>query len=875
MYLTRIVAIVLFSLQSFIVHVFADIDLSQMDWKALINDNGGIFAIKSIGKSRVFQSKTEGNGQFQVFWAQVPEGGKLSNSRLNFTIKLSSLWTIFTKPVQVYLAEGPYECNSCKSLKISEFNIENQIAISKSIEIKDVPENYKFLQFRVYDDPDALDKKHTYEIMLSDVKILSNATGPLFDGQPALVQLSTDAEMVVGTDDNVGMKFSGNGRLGELTIDGRTILNKNSVLSGLFVRDVKASSVVPVVGDLKQIEGGVEQVSYIGEFGLKITSKVISKGSYIEISGVVSNLSNTDRAITVYFGIPLMGKNWKWTTGLDTDIDISTDNPMYEYTESIYPVSSVINQTKGGLTLAIRMDEPRIFRFSYDKNSQIYFAAIDLALTPVTNVHKVSLNQAPFRILLYKSDPAWGMRSSLEKYYAMFPEFFINRIKRPGGWGIWVNDYEGTAKIEKLYAQGFRYSWGHRESMLKWNNDHGVYNLLYIEPEYFQLSMGDYKQLEDFNECDVTGRLKKLAMADPCEMEAYKKLLMFKNYHYYLDKESFPHWGGSPEQFAIKSTQVVLNSMIYDVNGHPVLNIDKNRPWLGDSGLGAMIVCNLDPDINDGKTEFNLMSLKLRRDDMQAKNKSVIDGVALDCFLGVSGMVDNYRKDHFQYSDIPLSFRSETSDRPMIPGRFSSVEWLRWLRDDDYYKDKILMANLGCCNHYIHDLFGITYLDVLGIEDRVIPNPDYFRILAYHKAVTDLPSGKPATERELKSRMLQCIFPGYGHDEGLSATYSPIFERLALAGWEPVPYVTADSSDIRIERYGKGSIFYLVVHNKSTVKTTKSKLNIGKKLIDGSDFSATDIISKEEIKANGRYIKMELPPLETTVLQVKLRNEQR
>jgi len=160
------------------------------------------------------------------------------------------------------------------------------------------------------------------------------------------------------------------------------------------------------------------------------------------------------------------------------------------------------------------------------------------------------------------------------------------------------------------------------------------------------------------------------------------------------------------------------------------------------------------------------------------------------------------------------------------------------------------------------------YLDVLGIEDRAIPHPDFFRILAYQKSIADLPCGVPASELEIKKRLLQCIFPGYGHNPDLLLKYTPIFEKLAFAGWEPVPYVASNSSDIRIERYGKDQKFYFVVHNKNKTYNRNVALTIQKELACSKKSNAIDLISGETFKIENRKIKLKLAPSDTTVIQI-------
>lgn len=858
--------------------VYADIELSRgLNWEYISEPNSGVTRMEPFNISYIIDLKSESKkGQFQVFWAKLPDNISVSNSELDFTIGFSSIWTVYNKQVNVFLSDGPYDGHH-QIKQIGEFVLEeNNNAVNKNCVTGTVPENFKYLQFRIYDDPNSLDLKHTYQIVLANLcignpqdhkdifdKVNKPAAYPTH-GHPARIK----------TSDNLSLEIAEDGRLVGVNLDDRQVLNSDSEHTGILVRDVRAGGKFEeVLGKLTKIKNGVNISSNLNGLNLNVDANIVSKEEYIEISGVVSDISKTDRAITVYFGIPLADKDWNLADGIDSEIAVSGKNVQREYIQTLYPISAISNKKQGGLTLAIRMDEPRNFRFGYNTLQNMYFAAMDFALVPINNVHNISLSKASFRILLYRNSSQWAFRSALEKYYQWFPQFFNHRVQRPGGWGIPAY-YEKGASRERLkqgYDMGMRYSWGHRTEMLKLNNDIGIYNILYIEPEYLQVSMGDYGTIDKVTDADVMKRLERLAENDPCEMEKYKKLHACQAYSWFVDQEAFPKWGGTADEYTSNLAKTVLKSLIYDYAGRPVFNLADNRPWLGDGNFGAMVRCDLDPDIENGKGAFSLKSLNVRAEDMQLKNHCLIDGVGLDCWLP---MGDDYRKENFKYSDLPLSFRSEFGTEPMIPVAFSSIEWLRWMRTETQWKNKIFMANLQCNYMYYHDLFSMMYLDVLGIEDRAIPNPDFFRILGYHKSITDLPCGAPASEREMKKRLLQCIFPGYGHNERLLLKYSPIFEKLALAGWEPVPYVVSDSPDIRIERYGKGFKCYIVVHNNNESKDRTFTLKFEKEILRcQKGYRAMNCISGKDINIKNREIEMKLDPLDTTVLEIEVLNK--
>ena len=87
-------------------------------------------------------------------------------------------------------------------------------------------------------------------------------------------------------------------------------------------------------------------------------------------------------------------------------------------------------------------------------------------------------SRAGFSFSLYTFEPAWGFRAAAAKYYSLYPRFFEKRVQRDGGWVCWGN----CADVEKLDELGYAYHWGlSGPEACKFDNDHGIYALPYIE----------------------------------------------------------------------------------------------------------------------------------------------------------------------------------------------------------------------------------------------------------------------------------------------------------------------------------------------------------------------------------------------------------
>jgi hypothetical protein len=199
----------------------------------------------------------------------------------------------------------------------------------------------------------------------------------------------------------------------------------------------------------------------------------------------------------------------------------------------------------------------------------------------------------------------------------------------------------------------------------------------------------------------------------------------------------------------------------------------------------------------------------------------------------------------------------------MIPSNFSTIEWLIDLKGQ--FPEKLMMANLSCCNRWYYSTFALPYLDIFGIEDRRVDDPEFFRSMAYHKVVTDLPHHLRG-EQQVKQNLLYGIFHGDGHDKNLKKKYFPILQKLDKAGWEPIPYAKADCSEIIIERYGHEENLYFVIHNKNNVNAVTGTIRFSP-CLEISDGFIINALTKEKYHVRNNILKINIAPLDTIVIK--------
>jgi hypothetical protein len=417
-----------------------------------------------------------------------------------------------------------------------------------------------------------------------------------------------------------------------------------------------------------------------------------------------------------------------------------------------------------------------------------------------------------------------------------------------------------VADTEGALDAGFGFHWGPNGlEAVKWDNAHNVLAMLYIEPDFYQQTMGDYAEAPTAQQ--ALERLRKVAGGDDEQLAAMEKLSYSGGYApgNWVQERSL--WE------ALQAiSQAALNSVSHDAGGVPYTQIGQ-FPWMGESQWGCIFPNNLDPDIPDGKGPFNLrvyLDYNLKAYDEAGAR---FDGIGLDslCGYGQFNRV-NYRRDHFRYADIPLSFGA-ADHQPALAGPFGTVEWLRMLAEEMHGRGLLLMTNCswGMTPGWL--TFGAPYLDIFGAEATQFADPDFIRAIAYRKPCTDLPY-KPRPEWEVPWHLLHGIYPGHGNDVQEMAKHAELLREVNAAGWEPLTYATAEPTTVRLERYGSGAQAYLVAHNP-TDEPVAVKLTVDVKAIGLGALKGIATKLGEEARLEGGAIGMRLGAKETSVVEVK------
>ncbi|MBI3921021.1 MAG: hypothetical protein HY318_06330, partial [Armatimonadetes bacterium] len=618
-----------------------------------------------------------------------------------------------------------------------------------------------------------------------------------------------ESECTLATKDGLALALSGDGSIADVRVGKTSLTPKTPTLSGLLLRDFAAKSQpVPVGGTVKagkEVREGLHPKAEPSRRGLNpqtmvrvgmqslanqatqsakcmnvtVNATYTAKPDRIDVHCDLKDLTGKDRAVTLYFALPVAAAaKWQWQDDLEHCRPGGGSRPIGEDEDefispaadsaaganginSLYPFATLGND-RSAIAFGIPLDQPRFCRMVYNSATKQFFIAFDLALVPEV---KRWQSTASVDFSIFTHEPTWGFRSCAKKYYTMFPQFFIKRVKRDGGWVCWGN----CADVPNVDELGFAYHWGlSGGDAAKWDNEHGIGVFPYIEATNMHQTMEEFKSATSE---DVVNRLKWIA--DPNRKEP---LPQWKYDHPYSSCL------GDRDAALRKSAQAYLNSLIYDERGNIYGGASKTE---FDLLIAKYVPCNANPALPDGVGAFFLDFWMPRAWPEYELKGGKVDGIGQDNYHVVDAGLSR-RREQFPYESLPLCFETKTA-RPVIIKNFTTYEFTaEYLRR---YPDKMVIANTCSAQ------FPFTYrlLDIHGYEWGIESLAPFARVLAYHKPVCSLPvQPHHKDDKWIKWHLRYGVFPGgYGNGQTLlnrdaMKQYVPILKELSQAGWEPV-----------------------------------------------------------------------------------------
>jgi hypothetical protein len=652
----------------------------------------------------------------------------------------------------------------------------------------------------------CLFRGHAGKAWFDDVSVGElSATNDMAIFQGAAVKAATPAldsaknARLIESNDGLRLAFGGD-VLSRIRLGAREL--KTDRPGGFLVRDVAADS------DFFNFTN-----SACPELGLKIQAQMVGNSNHIAIEGRVSDITGKDRAITLVFALPVTAEGWNWGDDIRRSRAISGNGEFSKQvsvkcgasgTESLYPIAPIWDKDSG-LAIGLDMSHPAVFRTGYHAGLKTLFIAYDFALVKDTDRFPSS---ADFRLVLYRFPANGGFRAAWEKFMEIFPAHFEVRAQQQG---LWM-PFTDISKVKGWEDFGFRFHEGNNN--VKWDDEHGILSFRYTEPMTWWMPMK-----------------KEMPRTFPDALRV---------------RDEIAQGSESSRRRMAKVTEI---SAMQDETGEPAL-LFRNEPWAN----GAVWSLNPNPLLTATNATLNAATVywndEIKERLYGAGARGQLDGEYLDSLEGYVTAELNFRREHFRFSTVPLTFSAETKQPVLFKG-LAIYEFTRWLAEDVHKMGKLMFAN-GVPYRFA---WLCPWLDVLGTET------DWLRDGKYHPVALEttdlwrtLAGGKPYlllmntdydvftpdhVEKYFQRALFYGMWPGffshnaadnpywqtpkwYERDRPLFRKYIPLIRRVAEAGWRPVTRASCENQSILFERFGpdRQANVYLTLFNNSVAPQT-------------------------------------------------------
>lgn len=633
------------------------------------------------------------------------------------------------------------------------------------------------------------------------------------------------------------------GQIFSLQVEGRELADGGTV-SGFMVRDVAAES------GFFGFEGDKCRA-----LDLKLQVEVEEKGDHIRIAGQVVNTAGKERAITLVFALPVSGTGWRWHEDVRSSQAVEGER---EYVNAVnigtgatgdlalYPWM-LIENGETGLMLGVDMGKPAQYRLGYSGGTGQLYVAYDFGLTEETESFP---NAAPFAFVVARTEPEWGFRAAAAKYYGIYRDEFARRSPEQGIW-MPFTDVSTVAGWEEF---GFKYHEGINN--VPFDDEAGVLSFRYTEPSTWWMRMAPEVPRTHEGVMQVLG--EKSAAGDRRARAI---------------EISGSHDGQERLQYQI-----------------------KDEPWCD----GAVFSSNPSPHLgeeSEGRMNWNEEE-KERLYGAEAEGEQ--DGEYLDSVEGYVTATENFRRDHFRRTRVPLTF-STVSKKPVIHKSFSVWEFATWMAESVRGMDRLMFGN--AVPHRF--AFLAPAFDIMGTESNWLHGEDWqppadswfnFRRTMCHQKPylllmnTDYDRLVP----ELVEKYFQrCLFYGffpsmfshnaaenpywqtprwYERDRHLFKQYIPLIRQVAEAGWEPITGARTSEPRVWLERFGKGENgdLFITVINSSAGDKLEARIELLAEWI-GNPAGIVELTGGNEIELQRveekLFAEVELEPEEVLVLK--------
>jgi len=620
--------------------------------------------------------------------------------------------------------------------------------------------------------------------------------------------------------------FNEYGGVSSMEVNGQKIdLTAASMFQIMDARGAAAGSDFSEVETKISVRENSNIVTAVGEQnGINLKVEMNPGDFAVRCKAVLSSSDRSERSIVFRWLLPVDCSGWSWAGGLDEveHIDggatmqyatvikanvrtsenggLNTDKTgglgngtfgdkvgMGEF--SPYPVACVYDETSG-FAVGVDIEHPVLYRLLYIPGQGL---AIEFDIGLSSGTFKFP-NSAELSWVFYPVDPTWGYRSATEGYYRLFPEAFKKRVDREGIWMPFLN----ITTVENYEDFGFMFhETSYRpprnqgdKSIAEIDREIGVYSFQYVEPWDIQIA----------------------AAKDGLDYDS-------------AVNEEFPSG---------QRRESIVRSVAFDPYNQWIIRV-MSAPWF-DTDWALSYTTNPDPDLGCGSRFANVSQTSIN-----PALEAGFDGVYFDSWEFFWPFDLNYRSDHFNTTDYPLSFSSSLeSPRPAIWHYSSEYEMGKAIADSLHANGKLTMGN-----GFYNIPFTAGIMDLFGCEFEWPGNPShrnerwaYFRTMASGKPIVVLLNRGMYSDAFTKEpyegydvyfneTLFWGVYPSFFSPNASDDPYwrnpdmynagrpwfkrfIPLIREVASSGWQPVTSARVIKGDVAVERFGtpeNGSVY--------------------------------------------------------------------
>lgn len=663
----------------------------------------------------------------------------------------------------------------------------------------------------------------------------------------------------------------------EFDLDGRGALKKLSAggaamvldpaSGGFSAHDVVAKAAIDLTQGKVSRKDGKTIFDAKPAQGLGLHAEFTAKDGYVLVTGYLEKSTPEDRAIILDYRVGLTGAGAIFSNALNRSEESRIADATTEFEGNAFPIAALQTADRA-VAVAIPHDFP--CAFGMVGSGQGLTVRFFLGVTAET---KAFPNRAPFQFIIYPTEPGWGFRGALERYYGFYPGNYEPRIMKTGYWMFQVKGLV-PERADQYTFNLLEIQNPHVPADLNRDDKYDIASLLYTlvgqrEIKFLDKLPTNYDEaMKVFADWSVESH-KKHTVTKENIVTGEDKWLREE-----VEISGIKNAEGKYE-IQFRDTPWGKKSLTFKANPSPYLYADKNVQTVGRNSIRLV--------------------------EEWLKQYPQIDGVLIDSMGANWPATADYRRDHIAYAQYPVTF--DVQGRLFVSNHIGHYEWCQQMGDKLWAQGKFFGANglyayrASNLEHYrnpdrktrpkLSPFFSASLLDASTSEIGTRAGTDRcqdVRILMGRKycTLTNYEWHDEAKVKEFYNRSLaHAIFAsntmtyagngeyvenvneglsyvdnpkGYYRDKTLLDWMLPKVTMLQKAGWQPITRarVEGDAQGVVLERFGQGDKIFLTLFNETDARKTCSvKLDLAALGFEAGTADYREIAYDTPVKTEG------------------------